>query len=55
MKKKNPPAKSPLMKMFTDTIAARNGADPEEKSEDADLALDSIGCTANVVMLDYAQ
>jgi serine/threonine protein phosphatase PrpC len=53
-KRDNPPAKSPLMKILGTVTgkkgqAAIEGADEEED----DLALDSIGCTANVVMVDY--
>ena len=55
MKKANPPAKSPLMKMFADTLTNRkNEQSGANENEDDDLALDSIGCTANVVLTDYA-
>jgi serine/threonine protein phosphatase PrpC len=55
MKKANPPAKSPLMKMFADTLANRkNEQSGANENEDDDLVLDSIGCTANVVLTDYA-
>jgi serine/threonine protein phosphatase PrpC len=47
MKKANPPNKSPLLKILTE--AQSNGTGPI--GEDA-LALDSIGCTANVVVVD---
>ena len=52
MKKANPPAKSPLMKILQQSLKKNEeGGDGEE---DDDLALDSIGCTANVMMIDYA-
>ena len=50
MKRNNPPNKSPLLKILTE--ASPNGATPQ--SEEA-LALDSIGCTANVVIIDDAR
>lgn len=52
MKKANPPAKSPLMKILSESLA--NKDNQEEGKDGDDLALDSIGCTSNVVMLDYA-
>ena len=55
-KRDNPPSKSPLMKILTDVSGKKkqeaigaDGAEPED-----DLNLDSIGCTANVVMVDYS-
>ena len=55
MKKANPPAKSPLMKLFAETLASRkNEQSGANESESDDLALDSIGCTANVLLTDYA-
>ena len=48
MKKDNPPSKSPLMKILHETLKNKDGG-----GEDNDLMLDSIGCTANVVMVDY--
>jgi len=53
MKKANPPAKSPIMKILSESI--QNKDNSEENKGDDDLQLDSIGCTANVVMMDYAQ
>jgi serine/threonine protein phosphatase PrpC len=65
MKQDNPPSKSPLMKILTEVskkksaagAAAADGGESAaavETAEDGDdLALDSIGCTANVVMVDY--
>jgi serine/threonine protein phosphatase PrpC len=50
MKRKNPPNKSPLLKILTE--ASPNGA--SSQSDDA-LALDSIGCTANVILIDDAR
>ena len=56
MKRANPPAKSPMMKLFQEVLASKNQMPPGlEKEVGDDLALDSIGCTANVVMMDYAQ
>ena len=51
MKRKNPPNKSPLLKILTE--ASPNGQ--SNPSSDEALALDSIGCTANVVMIDEAR
>lgn len=60
MKLKNPPKKSPLMKILQDTMKkpATDGegeekAEGEEGGEQGDLMLDSIGCTANVVVVDH--
>jgi serine/threonine protein phosphatase PrpC len=50
MKRKNQPNKSPLLKILTE--ASPNGVNP---SSDETLALDSIGCTANVVLVDEAR
>lgn len=59
MKLKNPPKKSPLMKILQDTMKkpAPDGEGEEKaieegESGEADLMLDSIGCTANVVCID---
>jgi protein phosphatase 1G len=52
MKRKNPPLKSPLMKILTESIGNNGGAPKEEVGEDQ-LQLDSIGCTANVVLCDF--
>jgi hypothetical protein len=61
MRSENPPTKSPLMKILSDVtnkkkaIASGNaGADEPAADEDDDNNLDSIGCTANVVMVDYS-
>ena len=41
--------------LFADTLANRkNEQSGANENEDDDLALDSIGCTANVVLTDYA-
>ena len=53
-KRDNPPAKSPLMKILTEVSGKKAAAENGEESKDDDLALDSIGCTANVVMIDYS-
>jgi serine/threonine protein phosphatase PrpC len=52
MKRKNPPVKSPLMKILTESIGNNGGAPKEEVGEDQ-LQLDSIGCTANVLLCDF--
>lgn len=51
MKRKNPPNKSPLLKILTEASPNSSSGPP---SEDA-LALDSIGCTANVLVIDNAR
>ena len=47
-----------MMKILGDVMkkkaATEKGGEDEEEDKD-DLALDSIGCTANVVMIDYPQ
>lgn len=69
-KRDNPPQKSALMKILTDVTKKKSAAEaaaaaggegdddtakPTPASEDNDdLQLDSIGCTANVVMVDYS-
>ena len=63
-KRDNPPKKSNLMKILNDVTgkkAAGAGAaatnddeNNETPQDDEDLALDSIGCTANVAMIDYS-
>lgn len=53
MKRKFPPAKSPMMKMFKDVLASKNQVPLTEDDKEDDLALDSIGCTANVILADY--
>lgn len=60
MKRKNPPKKSPLMKILQDTMKKPTADGDEEKKPEAeegeneggDLMLDSIGCTANVICID---
>lgn len=52
MKRKNPPNKSPLLKLLTQSAP---GGNPNAKSGEEELMLDSIGCTANVVLIDYAK
>ena len=47
-KRENPPNKSPLLKVLTDSAKT----DESGQMTDEALALDSIGCTANVVMFD---
>lgn len=64
MKRDNPPSKSPLMRILTEVskkksaAAAGDGegaaAGDSAAADNEDLALDSIGCTANVVMVDYS-
>jgi len=46
MKKKNPPNKSPLFKILGE-VTNKEGNEIAES-----YMLDSIGCTANVVLLD---
>ena len=46
MKRKNPPNKSPLMKILGD------GINKDGETSNENLMLDSIGCTANVVLID---
>lgn len=52
-KRDNPPTKSPLMKILTD-VSGKKKADTGGEDGEDDLNLDSIGCTANVVMIDYS-
>ena len=58
-KRDNPPSKSPLMKILNDVTSKKKAAEAieagDEEADDDGLALDSIGCTANVCMIDYAQ
>ena len=52
-KKANPPKKSPLMQILGDTLGKKDGEKEKEKDEDKEaLQLDSIGCTANLVMVE---
>jgi len=52
MKKANPPAKSPLMKIMQESLKKDEPQDEDKEREE--MALDSIGCTANVIMLEYS-
>ena len=47
-KKKNPPNKSPLFKILGETLGNGNG----EGGDGENRMLDSIGCTANVILFD---
>jgi serine/threonine protein phosphatase PrpC len=49
MKRQNPPNKSPLFRILGDISSQNNGA--SEGSAD-NLMLDSIGCTANVILFE---
>ena len=49
LKKKNPPAKSPLMQLLTDTMKSNNGGAGDDEGK---MMLDGIGCTANVILFD---
>ena len=51
-KRENPPKKSPMMDILSSV--GKKGAQGDDNDED-DLALDSIGCTANVCLVDYAK
>ena len=42
------------MKILTEVNGKKAAAENGEESKEDDLALDSIGCTANVVMIDYS-
>lgn len=56
MKRLNPPVKSALMKILTESIGNNPTGTPKEESQsDENLMLDSIGCTANVIMCDFGQ
>ena len=48
MKRKNPPNKSPLMKILGDGM----NKDGNSELTNEQLMLDSIGCTANVVLIE---
>lgn len=50
MKRKNPPNKAPLFKLLGDINGSGAGANGEQSNES--LQLDSIGCTANVILID---
>lgn len=49
MKRLNPPNKSPLLKILTEASGSPGG---DTAGSNEGLALDSIGCTANVVIVD---
>lgn len=55
MKRKNPPIKSPLMKILTDTMDRQPGQNAITGGGpgDENLMLDSIGCTSNVILLNH--
>lgn len=57
IRKANPPAKSPIMKIFHEVLASKNQIPTPGMeggpSSDPELDLDSIGCTANVVLVNY--
>jgi len=56
MKRKNPPNKSPVFKLLTEQLGNKPAdAGDGKDSADKDLMLDSIGCTANVIMFDFSQ
>lgn len=50
MKRKNPPNKAPLFKLLGDINGAGAGANGEQSTDQ--LMLDSIGCTANVILME---
>ena len=50
MKRKQPPNKAPLFKLLGDINGAGTGAGGEQSNEQ--LQLDSIGCTANVLIIE---
>ena len=50
MKRKNPPAKSPIMKILSESI--QKGEEGGAESDEG-LMLDGIGCTANVILVDH--
>ncbi len=58
MKRKNPPAKAAIFKMLGDVMNKKDGAGEDESKEEGkeqsveSMSLDSIGCTANVIMLE---
>jgi len=51
MKRNSPPVKSPLMKILTESV--NPGAATKEADGEESLQLDTIGCTANVLMCDF--
>lgn len=50
MRRVTPPAKSPIMKILSESMVkpGQAGLDSEEGQQ-----LDGIGCTANVILIDY--
>lgn len=50
MKRQNPPNKSPLFRILGDISGQTGAADGGASNEN--LMLDSIGCTANVILFD---
>lgn len=53
MKRKNPPNKAPLFKLLGDINGTGGGPNGEQTQEQ--MMLDSIGCTANVILIDKMQ
>jgi serine/threonine protein phosphatase PrpC len=53
MKRKNPPNKAPLFKLLGDINGTGGGPNGEQTQDQ--LMLDSIGCTANVILIDKMQ
>lgn len=51
MRTANPPNKSKMMQIFQEVVASKSGEGPGAAQND--LELDSIGCTANVMLVDY--
>lgn len=51
MKRKNPPNKPALFKLLGDINGANKAVEGGDQSQEA-LQLDSIGCTANVILFD---
>ena len=52
MKRNDPPAKSPLMKILATQMGKEVNSD--DQSDEA-MMLDCIGCTANVMLVDYVR
>ncbi len=50
MKRQNPPAKSPIFKILNDSVGNGASGTPAEQTQEQ-MALDSIGCTANCIMI----
>lgn len=51
MKRKNPPNKAPLFKLLGE-ITNSSSSNGEDQSDESKLMLDSIGCTANVILIE---